>query len=104
MIRFILRSAGFILLAAAFAGLVVDGTRSIAAHGLLQFSFGDVASWLAPARTGAILQAAAHWPDPAPVLLRGLLSVPGWVVTGALGLVLFSLGRPRVPSIGRSRR
>ncbi len=32
MIRFILRSAGFILLAVAFSGLVVDGTRSIAAH------------------------------------------------------------------------
>ncbi len=35
MIRFVVRLAGFILLAAGFAALVVDGTRSIAANGLL---------------------------------------------------------------------
>ncbi len=104
MIRFILRSAGFILLAVAFSGLVVDGTRSIAAHQLLQFSFGDIASWLAPAPTAAFLQGATHWPDPAQRLMRGLLAVPGWVVTGVLGALLFSAGRPRTPTIGRSRR
>ena len=104
MIRFILRSAGFILLAVAFSGLVVDGTRSIAAHRILQFSFGDHASWLAPARTATLLQGAAHWPDLAQRLLRGLLGVPGWVVTGVLGTLLFSAGRPRAPSVGRSRR
>lgn len=104
MIRFILRSAGFILLAVAFSGLVVDGTRSIAAHQLLQFSFGDIASWLAPAPSAAFLEGATHWPDPAQRLIRGLLTVPGWVVTGSLGTLLFSAGRPRAPSIGRSRR
>ena len=103
MIRFILRSAGFILLAVAFSGLVVDGTRSIAAHRLLLFSFGEIASWLAPARFAMVLQAAEHWPDPAQRVLRGLLGVPGWAVTGALGILLFSAGRPAAPSIGRSR-
>ena len=103
MIRFILRSAGFVLLAVAFSGLVVDGTRSIAAHRLLQFSFGDVASWLAPARYALVLQSAAHWPDPAQRLLRGLFEVPGWAVTGVLGTLLFLTGRPAAPSIGRSR-
>lgn len=104
MIRFILRSAGFILLAVAFSGLVVDGTRSIAAHRIVQFSFGDLASWMAPAPTALLLQHAAHWPDPAPRLLIGLLAVPGWVITGVLGTLLFSAGRPRTPSIGRPRR
>lgn len=104
MFRFILRSAGFILLAVAFSGLVVDGTRSIAAHRILQFSFGDLASWLAPARTAALLEGTAHWPDAAQRLLRGLMAVPGWVVTGAMGTLLFYAGRPRAPSIGRSRR
>ena len=104
MTRFILRSAGFILLAVAFSGLVVDGTRSIAAHHLLQFSSGDVASWLAPGPTAAFLQSATHWPDVAQRLMRGVLTIPGWVVTGVLGTLLFSAGRPRAPSIGRSRR
>ncbi len=103
MIRFILRSAGFLLLALAFSGLVVDGTRSIAAHRLLQFSLGEIASWLAPVRTAAMLQGATQWPDAAQRLLRGLLTVPGWAVAGVLGLLLFSAGRPTVASIGRSR-
>ena len=103
MIRFILRSAGFILLAVAFSGLVVDGTRSIAAHRLLLFSFGDIASWLVPARSTMVLQAAEHWPDPAQRLLRGLLGVPGWAVTGVLGTLLFSAGKPAAAAIGRSR-
>ena len=104
MIRFILRSAGFVLLAVAFSGLVVDGTRSIAAHRLLQFSFADIASWMLPGPTAVLLQGAAHWPDPAQGLFRGLLAVPGWVVTGGLGTLLFSAGRPRAPSVRRSRR
>ena len=104
MIRFILRSAGFILLAVAFAGLVVDGTRSIAAHRLLQFSFGDLAVWLASARTAMVLESASHWPDPVQRLLRGLLAVPGWIVTGGLGMLLFSAGRSMASSVGRSRR
>ncbi len=104
MIRFILRFAGFILLAIAFSGLVVDGTRSIAAHRLLQFSLGEIASWLASARTAVVLQGVAQWPDAAQRLIRGLLAAPGWAVTGVLGTLLFSAGRPSAPSIGRFRR
>ena len=32
---------------------------------------GDVASWLAPGPTAAVLQSATHWPDPAQRLMRG---------------------------------
>ena len=58
MIRFLLRTLGFVLLAAAFAALVVDGSRSIAGGQLLQFSPGEGAAWLGGARYGAALQDA----------------------------------------------
>jgi hypothetical protein len=104
MIRFVFRALGFLLVAAAFAALVVDGTRSIAAHEFLQFSFGDAAAWLAAARFTALQQGIDHWPGLSQQLLHGLFAAPCWAVTGGLGLLLLGLGRPPAPLIGFSSR
>ena len=104
MIRFLLRALGFLLVAAAFAALVVDGTRSIAGGRLLQYSLGDTLGWLEGARYAAQLQGLAGWPEPTQRITLGLLAVPGWVVTGALGLALLYAGRPPAAGIGFSGR
>ncbi len=104
MIRLLLRTAGFVLLAAAFASLVVDGTRSIAAQHLLQFSLADTAAWLLGGRFMAALQSVLQWPAAAQRIALGLLSVPSWITTGTLGLFLLYAGRPSAPRVGFSGR
>ncbi len=103
MIRFLFRSLGFLLLASAFAALVVDGTRSIAGGRLLLYSLADTGTWLGAAR----LAAAAGLPEAPAVLQRlgaGLLGAPGWVVAGLVGLALLHAGRPRLAPPGLSGR
>ena len=104
MIRFLLRASGFLLLAAAFASLVVDGTRSIAAQTVLQFPLGDTVAWLGGAGFRALLDRAAQWPAPLAQAFAGLLAVPSWIVTAVLGFALLLAGRPPRPRIGLSRR
>ena len=100
--RFLLRALGFVLLAAAFASLVVDGSRSIAGGRVLLYSLGDSAAWLGGLRYGAALGAIAGWPLPAERVVAGLLGVPGFLVTGLLGLLLLYAGRPPAAGIGFS--
>jgi hypothetical protein len=95
MIRSIVRVAGFALTAAAFAALVVDGSRSIAGGRLLQYSLRDTLAWLAGARFDALLQVVATWPGAAQRPALVLLAVPGWIALGAAGLALLAAGRPR---------
>lgn len=104
MLRFLLRAIGFVLVAAAFATLVVDGSRSIAGGRLMFYALGEVASWLGETRYAAALAAAGAWPEPARRALAGMLAVPGFAVTGALGLLLLYAGRPRIAGVGSSRR
>ena len=104
MFRFFLRALGFVLLAAAFAALVVDGSRSIAGGRPLFYPLGDGAAWLGGARYGAALAAAAGWPGPAQRIAAGLLAVPGALVPGTLGLLLLYAGRPPVAGTGFSGR
>jgi hypothetical protein len=100
MIRFILRTAGFVLMAAAFASLVVDGTRSVAAQHIAEFSLGDTLGWLAGAHFTSSMQGLVRWPALAQQLVRGFLAVPSWLVTGTLGLLFLYAGRPPAPRIG----
>lgn len=105
MLRFLFRSVGFVLLAAAFSALVVDGTRSIAAKQAMSFSFGETASWLFPAKL-ALVQ---HAFDSGGMLalrpvLAGLFAVPTWLVLGLSGMVLLLAGRRPPPKIGFSSR
>ncbi len=104
MIRFLLRAAGFVLLAAAFAALVVDGTRSIAGERLLQYSLGEAAAWAGGARYAALVGELAGAPEPVRQLASGLLALPGWIVMGGLGLLLLTAGRPAAERIRLSGR
>lgn len=105
MLRLFFRFVGLICLAGAFAALIVDGTRSVAAGSPAIVPLGRTASALFPdafAKVRAVI--AAHVPllwDPA---LVTVLLLPSWVVLGLIGLVLMALTRPRAPKIGYSRR
>ena len=94
MIGFALRAVATVLLAAACVSGVLDITRSIAAAGFVATPLG--ASWTAvlpdlladvEARVAPIAWAKSAFDL--------LLSVPTWLVLGALALVLFWIGRPR---------
>ena len=104
MMRFLLRTLGFCLVAAAFAAIVVDGTRSIAGGRVLLYALGDTAAWLCGAPYAGILGGLAG----APALVRdaaaAILAVPGWLVGGVLGLALLHAGRPKGARIGFSGR
>lgn len=96
MIRFLLRFAGFWLLAGGFVALIVDGTRSIAAAGLVFTSAGDAWFALSPgslerAETSAKAGMPAVWNS----VLLPLLSMPAFALLMLLGLMLMGLGRVR---------
>ena len=104
MIRFLLRTCGFVLLAAAFAALVVDGTRSIAGGRVLQYSVGESAGWLGGMRFAALVDDLARAPAWAGRLSALVLAVPGWMVAAALGLACLVAGRPPGAGAAVSRR
>lgn len=105
MLRLLIKLIGLLLLAAAFAALVVDGTRSVAAGSISLQPLGTTFATLAPnlfQKTHETLAAKAPglW-DP---LLVTLFLLPTWVVSGALGLALLALSRRPARKIGYSRR
>lgn len=106
MLRFLVRGLGGILLAAGFAALVIDGSRSIAASSLMMGRFGDLCAALFP-KLFAVLQPAIErnihplvW-DP---ILVGFFLAPSWIVLTLLGLLLVWLARRRRVAIGYSSR
>ena len=103
--RVLLRLLGLLLLAGAFAAVIVDGTRSIAAGQIELLPLGEAVGRLSPDALTHFRQAVqgrfpALWD---PTLVR-VLQLPIWAVLGALGLLLLIAGRPRRPVIGHSRR
>jgi hypothetical protein len=106
MLRFLARSCGLVLLAAGFAALIIDGTRSIAASALMISPFGDMCAYLFP-RLFPLLQPAVErnlhpllW-DP---ILKGFLMAPSWVVLPAFGFLLLWMAKRRRIAIGHSSR
>jgi len=102
MLRFPLRFLGFLLIAAGFVLVVIDGTRSIAGQRLIVTSVSEVwrsVSAESLTRTEAWLRAQGSdwlW-DPA------LLTVIGWPAAAVglvVGALLMWLGRSREPQIG----
>ncbi len=105
MLRLSFRFIGLLLLAGAFAALVVDGTRSVAARSTEILPLGRTATALAPdafVKVHTFIEAHAPllW-DP---VLVTILLLPSWLVMGILGFVVLALTRPRTPKIGYSRR
>jgi hypothetical protein len=105
MLRLIFRFSGFLLLAGAFAALIVDGTRSIAAGAPALMPLGQLASTVFPdlfLKAQAAIQ--AHVPFLWTPVIVPLLKSPVWLVAGVLGILLIVLARPPRPKIGYSRR
>ena len=104
-LRFLLRVLGLLALAGAFAALIVDGVRSVAAERLVLMSLGRLITVVSPdgfVKLHAMIE--THVPvlwDPVAVTI---LLLPTWCVLGVLGLVLMGLARPPRPKIGYSRR
>jgi hypothetical protein len=105
MIRFLFRFLGILLLAAAFAAVIIDGTKSIAASSVLYTMTGDTVRALFPDRF-ALLQPAISgihpllWDPVATTVLR----LPVWVVIGIFGALGLLVSRKRRPPIGYSSR
>ena len=93
MIRFLFRFIGLWLLAGAFAALVIDGTRSVAASQLVISPVRDAWALLNPAGLAAAQKqfGAAPW-DQAFALFLG---APLWILLAVIGLMFLVLGRRR---------
>jgi hypothetical protein len=105
MLRFFFRVVGFLLLAGAFAALVIDGTRSIAGGMLSLTPLGKTIAWLAPEKFERLQPAIDHlnpflWD---PVMVR-LLLLPTWLVIGILGTLIMALSQKPRAKIGYSSR
>ena len=105
MIRFLFRSIGLIILAAAFVALVYDGTSSIAAKEVVVTPLGQV--WRNFNQNSLLLLQPAIERHVAPwawqILIQPVLERPTWLVLGVLGAILILLGRKKKPLIGYAR-
>ena len=105
MLRFLFRAIGLLVLAGAFAAVIVDGTRSIAASGPVFTPLGEAFAAVAPTSVAALETAAGQihplLRDPGLLLL---LKMPLWLLGGVIGGLLLVLTRPRRPTIGFSSR
>lgn len=106
MFRFLIRMMGLILLAAGFAALIIDGTRSIAASNIVVTKFGQTAFALFP-KSFPILQPAVErhihpllW-DP---FLLAIFLAPTFAVLAVIGILLIWIVRRRRVTIGYSSR
>jgi hypothetical protein len=105
MIRFLLRAAALLLLAAAFVALVLDGARSIAASGLALLDAGTLAKTLAPQMLAQLQPAAERlWPALWDPVLVTALKGPAFVYLALLGALLLWLTQRPKPKIGYSSR
>ena len=105
MLRLLVRLGGLILLACAFAALIVDGTRSLAADTLVVMSLGEALATAMPAKL-ASLEAFVRGLHP---LLWALavtvpLRLPVWLAIGVVAAALFALTGRRRPMVGFSSR
>jgi hypothetical protein len=102
VIRFVLGSLAYFLLAAAFAIGIVDATTSIEREALLLTPFAQMAILLHPTQPGAF---EAYLKDHVPGLLWDpvlleLLRLPAVLVLALTALILFRLARQRPRKIG----
>lgn len=97
MIRFLFRLLGFLILAAGFVALVIDGTRSIAAGALaftpLKTSWSAVSPETLKSASdlfGAGGQSAFEW----------IAAQPTAAALGVIGIVFMLIGRRRRRAVG----
>ena len=99
MFRLLFRIIGLLLAAAGLVGIVVDGTKSIAAHAFVTTPLGETWASLSADSLTAVREAiTSHglpflW-DP---ILTSILALPNWLVLSVLGYGLIVLTTPRRP-------
>ena len=104
MIRLLFRFLGVLLLAAAFAALIVDGTKSIAANAVIYTPAADTAAQVFPEKFKSLQPGLEHihpllW-NPG---MTSLLRLPIWILIAVFGLICLLLGRRPRRKIGYSR-
>lgn len=106
MVRLLFRFIGWLLLAAGFVTLVINGTQSIAANRLILSSFGETAQRLAPHYLAQVQSAlhASQWASLGNPVLAYLLMTPTFVVLLVLGSILALVTDKREKPIGYSSR
>ncbi len=100
MVRFLLRMIGFVLAAAAFSALIVDGTRSVAAKHVMMFSLDETFGWFSPAALASIKAVIDHAPQAARPMLSYALTLPTGLAALAIALVFLVTGRRPPKKIG----
>jgi len=104
MIRFVFRSLGLLLVAAAFFFFVYDGTQWIA-NG--KFSFTSIQDiWTQVHQNSFLLLQPAiepRFPWLWQNVVQRLLQQPIWAVLTVIGAILMLLGRKKKPLIGYAR-
>jgi len=105
MIRFLSRTLGLLVLAAAFVFFVYDGTKSIAANAFVYTKVSEI--WMLVHPTSLqqlrplIEEYTAPWFwDPG---ATAVLEAPAFVAFAIIGVILMLLGRRKKPLIGYSR-
>jgi ABC-type phosphate transport system permease subunit len=95
--RLLLRIAGTLLIATAVILLIIDGTKSLAANGIVITALGETWQQVSPQSLdglkqffetrlfGALLEA----------IISAILGFPGWAVIGVPGILLAWAGRSR---------
>ncbi|KAA2244378.1 hypothetical protein [Salinarimonas soli] len=102
MFRFLARLVGFLLIAAGFVGLVVDGTRSIANTAVMFMPLGELLFAAFPKTFPLIEPAVTRHIHPFlwnPILLN-LFTLPASLLAFGLGVLLLWAGRKPVEPIG----
>ena len=105
MIRFLFRSLGLWILAAAFILVIYDGTKSIAGNRLYLTSLQTVwelinAGSLAKLKPLMSPYAGGMLWDPG---MLTVLAAPTWSVFGVIGILFVLMGRRKKPLIGYAR-
>jgi hypothetical protein len=105
MIRLTFRFLGVLLLAAAFAALIIDGTKSIAASAVIYTPAADTAQQMFPEKFKLLQPALERFH---PLLwnpgMATILRLPVWIIIAVFGMICLLLGRKPRPKIGFSRR
>jgi len=100
---FLTRGLGYWLIAAGIVGIVIDGTKSIAADRIVVTPLGETWFTLSSSTLNALqagIERHVHpflW-DP---IMQWLLLLPNWLVVGGVGFLLVWLTTPRTRAVDK---
>ncbi len=101
MLRILARLTGLLVLAAGFAALVVDGTRSIAGSELSLTPIADILRPKLPELQALALKVHPLLWDPVALVA---LRAPLWLVLATIRLFLMWISQRRAPGVGTLTR